>query len=135
MPQTPLPDELAQFLLAPNPAVVATLRPDGWPHTAPTWYEWQDGLVLLNMDHTRVRLEHLRRDPRVALSVMDVESWYRHVSLIGEVIAMQEDEGLEDIDRLSQRYRGQPYRNRESARWSAWMRPDRWHQWGLMPNP
>lgn len=131
MPATPLPDELVEFLLAPNPAVVATVRPDGSPHTAPTWYEWQDGRVLLNMDRTRVRLGYLRNDPRAALSVIDSEDWYRHVSLIGRVVDLREDDGLRDIDRLSMRYRGEPYRNRESARFSAWLAPDRWHAWGV----
>src|SRR5262249_55845755 len=66
MPRLPLPAELSEFLALPNPAVIATLRADGSPHTAPTWYDWEDGRVLLNMDASRVRLGHLRRDPRAA---------------------------------------------------------------------
>ncbi len=46
MPPLPLPPELDAFLALPNPAVVGTVRPDGSPHTVPTWYEWEDGRVL-----------------------------------------------------------------------------------------
>ena len=56
MPPPPVPPEIEAFLREPNPAVVATLRADGSPHSVATWYDWVDGLVLLNMDATRARL-------------------------------------------------------------------------------
>jgi PPOX class probable F420-dependent enzyme len=130
VPKPPVPSDVVEFLVRPNPAVVATLRPDGSPHTAATWYEWDDGRVLLNMDTTRVRLGYLRRDPRVALTVLDENDWYRHVSLIGRVVSIEPDERLADIDRLAQRYTGKEYRNRESPRFSAWMEVELWHRWG-----
>jgi PPOX class probable F420-dependent enzyme len=120
-----------EFLRLPNPAVVATLRADGSPHTVPTWYDWEDGRVLLNMDESRVRLGHLRRDPRAALSVLGggEDGWYRHVSLLGTVVSIADDDSLEDIDRLAIRYTGQPFRTRDRKRVSAWLEPDRWHGW------
>jgi PPOX class probable F420-dependent enzyme len=129
MPSVPVPAELSEFLSRPNPAVVATLRPDGSPHTVPTWYEWEDGRVLLNMDESRVRLGHLRRDPRAALTVLDADDWYRHVSLIGRVVSIEDDTDLADIDRLAVRYTGNPFRRRDSVRVSAWLEPERWHAW------
>ena len=129
MPRAPVPPELEAFLREPNPAVVATLRADGSPHSVATWYEWVDGLVLLNLDATRARLEHLRGDPRVSLTVLQKDDWYHHVSLSGAVERIEDDTDLVDIDRLAVRYTGKPYRNRTSPRVSAWMRPERWHQW------
>ena len=129
MPRAPVPPELEAFLREPNPAVVATLRADGSPHSVATWYDWVDGLVLLNLDATRARLEHLRRDPRVSLTVLQKDDWYHHVSLSGAVERIEDDTDLADIDRIAVRYTGKPYRNRTSPRVSAWMRPERWHQW------
>ena len=83
MPRPPLPPEVDEFLARANPAVIATLRPDGSPHTVPTWYDWEDGRVLLNMDESRLRLQFMERDPRAALTVLDEDSWYKHVSLLG----------------------------------------------------
>lgn len=129
MPRVPVPEELSDLLTRPNPAIVATLRADGSPHTAPTWYDWDDGRVLLNMDETRVRLRHLRRDPRAALTVLDADDWYRHVSLIGCIVSIEDDTDLTDIDRLAVRYTGRPFRRRDTPRVSAWLEPERWHAW------
>ncbi len=107
---------------------MATVRPDGSPHSVATWYDWVDGLILLNMDETRARLGHLRRDPRVSLTVLD-DDWYTHVSLAGIVERLTDDPELVDIDRLALRYTGRPFRNRTARRVSAWMRVMRWHRW------
>ena len=129
MPSAPVPPEIEAFLREPNPAVVATLRADGSPHSVATWYDWVDGLILLNMDATRARLGHLRRDPRVSLTVLDKDSWYSHVSLAGVVDRLVDDTDLADIDRLALRYQGNRFRNRDAPRVSAWMRCERWYRW------
>ena len=129
MPRVPVPPEVEAFLARPNAAVVATLRPDGSPHTVPTWYDWEDGRALLNMDESRLRLRFLRRDPSAALTVMEDGNWYRHVSLIGRVVSIEEDADLADIDRLARRYTGNAFRRRDSTRFSAWLEPERWHGW------
>jgi PPOX class probable F420-dependent enzyme len=132
VPRVPVPAEVDAFLRLPNPAVVGTVRPDGSPHTVPTWYDWEDGRVLLNMEDTRLRLAYLRKDPRAALTVLagSQDGWYRHVSLLGTVVSIADDESLEDIDRLALRYTGRPFRTRDRPRVSAWLQPERWHGWG-----
>jgi PPOX class probable F420-dependent enzyme len=110
---------------------VSTLRTDGQPVSVATWYLLEDDdRVLLNMDHTRVRLRHLRRDPRLTLTVLDETSWYTHVSLIGRVEELADDPDLSGIDRLSHHYRSRSYPDRDSPRVNAWMRVERWHGWG-----
>jgi PPOX class probable F420-dependent enzyme len=129
VPPVPLPPELDEFLRLPNPAVVAAIRSDGSPHTAATWYDWDGGRALLNMDESRLRLRFMRRDPRVALTVLGAESWYSHVSLLGRIVAIADDPDLADIDRLARRYTGRPFRTRDARRVSAWLEPERWHAW------
>lgn len=130
MPTTPPPPDIQEFLRKPNPCVVASVDLHGELHTAATWYAWQDdGTVLLNMDEGRRRLEYLRRDPRVALTMLDADNWYRHVSIVGRVIQLRPDPELKDIDHLSSLYTGQPYRNRKRARWTAIIGVKRWHSW------
>ncbi|MDO3684935.1 PPOX class F420-dependent oxidoreductase [Micromonospora sp. C28ISP2-4] len=130
MSKPPLPEPAVAMLRKPNPPVIATLRADGQPVSAATWYLWEDGRVLVNMDEGRRRLEHLRNDPRVTLTVLDEEGWYTHVSLIGRVAELRDDEGLADIDRISQHYTGRPYPRRDRTRVSAWIEIERWHGWG-----
>jgi PPOX class probable F420-dependent enzyme len=129
VPKPPVPDAIDAFLRQPNPAVIATVRADGSPHCVATWYDWDDGRVLVNMAASRARLGHLRRDPRVALTVLDEGSWYRHVSLLGHVTSLAPDPQLADIDRLATRYAGTPHADRVTERWSAWIEIDRWHAW------
>ena len=129
MPRAPVPPEIDSFLARVNPAVVGTARPDGSPHTAATWYDWEDGRALLNMEDTRLRLGYLRRDSRASLTVLEEGNWYRQVTLLGRVLSIEEDVGLRDIDRLALRYTGRPHRTRDRPRFSAWLEPERWYQW------
>ncbi|MEE1940076.1 PPOX class F420-dependent oxidoreductase [Streptomyces sp. TRM 70361] len=132
MSKPPLPETAVAMLEKANPAVITTLRPDGQPVSTATWYLWEDGRVLVNMDEGRKRLEHVRRDPRVTLTVLAEGDWYTHVSLIGRVVELRDDEELADIDRLARHYLGKPYPRRDRRRVSALIEIDRWHGWGSL---
>ena len=130
MPTTPLPADLLELLARPNPAVMATVAHDGRPVTVATWYLLEpDGRILLGLDAGRARLGHLHRDPRVSLTALAGDDWYTHVSVQGHVVSIVDDEALRDIDRLSQHYTGQAYRNRVDPRVSVHVEIDRWHGW------
>jgi PPOX class probable F420-dependent enzyme len=128
MPSPPLPPEHQKVLAKPNPAVIGTVTPDGAPNTVATWYLWEDGRVLVNMDEGRRRLEYLRANPRVSLTVLDADEWYRHITLHGRV-TLVDDPDLVDIDRLSTHYMGNPYSQRDRGRVSGWIEIDSWHAW------
>ncbi|HEY9292149.1 MAG TPA: TIGR03618 family F420-dependent PPOX class oxidoreductase [Microlunatus sp.] len=131
MPKGPIPAELADVLTQPNPSIIGTVRPDGAPVTVATWYVYDkdSGRVLVNMDASRKRVDYLRNDPRVSLTVL-AEDWYSHISLQGHVTEFADDTDLSGIDRLSIQYTGRPYPNRTSPRVNAWIEIDRWHGWG-----
>ena len=44
------------------------------------WYD-ENARVLVNMDESRRRLQYLRDDPRVSITVLGKEQWYRQVTL------------------------------------------------------
>ena len=123
-----LPAQVDEFLRQPNPAVIAVVRPDGFPMTVATWYDWEDGRILVNMHARRARLAWMRQNPKVGMTVLS-SNWYVHVSLFGTVTSIEDDADLKDIDRLSRRYGGQPFRNRTARRVSAWIEPQGWHGW------
>ncbi|MGW7695676.1 PPOX class F420-dependent oxidoreductase [Streptomyces asiaticus] len=130
MSNPPLPEAAVAMLEKPNPAVIATIRSDGQPVSTATWYLWDDGRVLVNMDEGRKRLDHIRNDPRVTLTVIDEANWYNHITLIGRVVEIQDDKDLAGIDRLAQQYLNKDYPRRDRGRISAWIEIDRWHGWG-----
>jgi PPOX class probable F420-dependent enzyme len=129
MPPTPIPQELHGFLAQPNPSVIATLTPQGEPHSAATWYLWHDGRVLVNMGATRKRLAHMRRDPHVSLTILDKDNFYRQLTLRGRVTEIADDSGLEGIDRLARHYTGEAYARRQDPRVNAWIDVDSWYGW------
>ena len=132
MSKPPLPEAAVTMLAKANPAVIATLRSDGQPVSAATWYLWDDGRVLVNMDEGRVRLNHMRNDPRVTVTVLAEDSWYTTITIIGHVGQWREDTDLADIDRVSTHYTGRAYPNRDRGRVSAWIDVDRWYGWGSL---
>lgn len=128
MSELTLPRRVVQFLEQPNAAVIASVRPDGYPMSVVTWYEWEDGRILVNMNEVRSRLRWMRLNPRVSLTIFDAD-WYRHVSLYGLVVAIEDDTDLSGIDRLAVRYTGRPFGDRHAKRVNAWIEPRGWHGW------
>jgi PPOX class probable F420-dependent enzyme len=130
MPAAPLPPELLAFLAAPREAVVGTVRADGTPVTTACWYGLEpDGRVLLTMDRDSHRLQHLRGNPRIALTVLG-DSWYDQLSLLGRAVEVREDTDLADIDGLSRRYLSEPYEPRDYNGISVLVEVERYHTWG-----
>jgi PPOX class probable F420-dependent enzyme len=132
MPKPPLTEAAVSMLRKPNPAVITTLRRDGQPVAVATWYVWDDGRVLVNMDEGRKRLEHIRNDPRVSIDVLDESGWYTHVSIVGRVDELRDDTDMADIDRIARHYTGKPYSQRDRGRISALIAIDSWHGWGAL---
>ena len=124
------PAGVSEFLALPNAAVMGCNRPDGYPMTVVTWYDWDGEKVLVNMDQRRKRVAWIRADPRVSLTAF-TNDWYTHVSFTGDVVSIDDDPDLADIDRLARRYTGRPFGNRNAKRVSMWITPRVWHVWEL----
>jgi PPOX class probable F420-dependent enzyme len=129
-----MPAEVVELLERPNPAVITALRPDGQPVSVATWYVMDGDRILVNMDEGRKRLDYLRADPRVSVTVLDEAGWYTHVSMQGRAVEISADEGLAGIDRIARHYTGKAYSNRERGRVNTWIEVDRWHGWGALRN-
>ena len=95
-------------------AHLATVLPDGSPHTVPLWVGTHgDHVVFLTGPHSR-KARNLRRDPRVALSVTTADNPFQPVIVRGRVVEWLEgDAAWEIIDRISMKYIGQPYARTE----------------------
>ncbi|MGV9867697.1 PPOX class F420-dependent oxidoreductase [Rhodococcus koreensis] len=120
----------AEMFARPNFATITTVRPDGQPVSVATWYMYEGGKVLVNMDAGRRRIKYLRHDPRVSLTAIDPADFLTHISIQGRVTDIFPDQHLEDIDRISKHYTGQVYPVRDRDRVSAWIEIDAWHGWG-----
>ena len=107
---------IAELLDGRNFVHVATTLPDGGPHSVPVWVLREgDRLAFFTQTGTR-KARNLERDPRVAISVVDSANSYRSAHLRGRVAERLEgDEALAVIDRLAQKYTGEPFPMRQGV--------------------
>ncbi len=96
-----------ELLKAKNFCVVSTIRPDGSVHAAPTWVDVQDGRPTLNTAEGRAWPSNLERDPRVTLTVQNMENPYEYVTIRGRVAEHTTEGADEHIDALAMKYMGQ----------------------------
>lgn len=100
-------------------ASLATLMPDGRPQVTPVWCDVEGGLVIINTAKGRQKDRNLRRDPRVALSIVDPDNPYRYLELRGRVVEIAEQGAAEHIDKMAKKYLGvdkYPYKNPDEVR-------------------
>ena len=105
-----LPGEVRVLLDGPNVAHVATVLPDGGPHSVPVWIGVEgERIVFLTSPGSR-KARNLERDPRVAISITDRNQPHSMAQVRGRVVERVEgDAAWIIIDRLSHKYIGQPY--------------------------
>ena len=115
----------------PNLAYLATVSADGSPHLAPLWADVrEDGMILLNTADGRVKVENVRRDPRVAVSIHDRDHPHPPIAILGTVVDITPEGALEHADRLSLAYEGEHWTPREGqTRLLLVIRPDRLLGW------
>ena len=78
-------------------AQLATLMPDGSPHVSPVWCDYDGEHVIINSAKGRVKDRNMRRDPRVGLDIQDPDNPYRHLSIRGRVVSVDEKGADENI--------------------------------------
>ena len=93
-----------ELLQGKNFCHVATLRPDGSVHGVPVWVDVQDGKVLLNSAKGRAWPSNLERDPRVTLTVQNMENPYEYLAIRGRADAPTTDGADAHIDAMAKKY-------------------------------
>lgn len=119
-----------ELLKAKNFCVVSTIRADGSVHAAPVWVDVQDGRPALNTAEGRAWPDNLQRDPRITLTVQNMENPYEYVLIRGRVSERTSDGADEHIDALAMKYLGQesyPYRQPGEQRVILRVEPDYVH--------
>lgn len=100
---------MTELFSKPNFASLATVCPDGHPQVSPVWIDISDDVILVNTAHGRVKDRNMRREPRVAVTVFDMDNPYRMVTVQGRVIEATTDGAEDHIDKLSRKYVGTDY--------------------------
>ena len=78
-----LSNEIRVLLDGPNFAHLATLMPDGSPQSVPVWVGREGDRILICTGEGSLKAENTRRDPRVALSIIDFYDPYKEDNGLG----------------------------------------------------
>ena len=81
--------------------------PDGSPQTTPVWVDYQGDEIWVNSAVGRQKDKNVRRDPRVAIAVIDPDNPYRYVEVRGQVREITEHGADAHIDKMAKKYLGQ----------------------------
>lgn len=122
-----------ELLQAKNFCNVSTIRSDGSVHTAPVWVDLQDGRPVLNTAEGRAWPRNLERDPRVTLTIQNMDNPYEYLSIRGRVAERTQEGADEHIDALAKKYLGQdsyPFRQPGEQRVIIRVDPEYVHVWG-----
>ncbi|HTW30400.1 MAG TPA: PPOX class F420-dependent oxidoreductase [Candidatus Sulfotelmatobacter sp.] len=108
MPTT-LSPEIKQLIDRPNFAHFATLQPDGSPNATPVWVGREGDSLVICTGENSLKAKNTRRDPRVAISVVDFHNPYEEVQIRGRIVERRPDPELKMMDTISHKYIGKPF--------------------------
>jgi PPOX class probable F420-dependent enzyme len=106
---TPLSNEIRALLDAPNFAHLSTLMPDGSPQSVPVWVGREGDRILICTGEVSLKAKNTRRDPRVAMSIVNFHNPYEEAQLRGRVVERRPDNDFKFLDPISNKYTGKPF--------------------------
>ena len=115
---TPTPKAMAaeaqELVRRPNFAHLATVRADGSPKLDPIWIDLVDSTtVIMATGRTSLKTQNILRDPRVAISIVDMDNPYEEMHLRG-VAEVEPDPDMAAMDAISHKYTSKPFPMRDN---------------------
>jgi PPOX class probable F420-dependent enzyme len=104
-----LSPEIKQLVDGPNFAHLATLMPDGSPQSVPIWIGREGEHLVICTGEGSLKAKNTRRDPRIALSIVNFDNPYEEVQIRGRVVERRPDQEFKMLDSISHKYIGKPF--------------------------
>ena len=89
-----------------NFVALATHDKEGKPRLAVIWADLDDGRIAVNSAEGRQWPANVRREPEVALVVVNRQNPYEYAEVLGRVVEDTHEGADDHIDRLAQKYMG-----------------------------
>jgi PPOX class probable F420-dependent enzyme len=128
-----IPEKFRDLFTRQAFANLATLMADGAPQVTPVWCDFDGTYIRINSAKGRLKDKNMRRNRKVALSIMDPDNPYRHLAVRGEIHEITEEGADTHIDALAKKYLGKdkyPYRQPGEVRVLYKIRPERISSFG-----
>ncbi len=128
MPKPPVPDRFRDILESTTLGHLATTDEHGLPQVSPVWFLWDGEHILLSVKPDTRKYANLRRDPHLAISMLDVANPAYYLELRGEVISFELFENLDFVNLLAWKYTGADFTHGHvgEQRYKLTVRVDRW---------
>ena len=133
MPATISPG-FRKLLQEPAYCQLATLMPDGSPQITQVWVDTDGEHILINTAEGRQKERNVRRDPRVAVNVVDPANAWRIAMVRGRVVDITTAGADQLIDQLAKKYLNEdtyPFRRPEEVRVTLKILPEKINEIGL----
>ncbi|ABG04022.1 pyridoxamine 5'-phosphate oxidase-related, FMN-binding protein [Rubrobacter xylanophilus DSM 9941] len=124
---TLIPESHRDLLESRALAHVATIGPKGEPQCNPVWFDWDGRHIKFSQTTARQKYRNVRRDPRVALSIVDPENPYRYLEIRGIVEKIEDDPDHGFINAMAKKYLGveeYPHHRPGDERVVVYVRPE-----------
>ena len=111
-----------------NLVFVATIMRDGSPQLSPVWANYEDGHILINTAEGRIKHKNVKRDPRVAVSVVSKNNPLDMTTIRGRVEKILPDYEYKHADILTKQYMGidhYPFKRPDERRIVLKIKPER----------
>jgi hypothetical protein len=79
------------------------------------WIGREGDSIIVCTDEGSVKSRNTLRDPRIAISIFDLNDPYSQAQLRGRVVERRRDTEFKDTDTISNKYVGKPYPYRTEA--------------------
>ncbi|HEU0164765.1 MAG TPA: PPOX class F420-dependent oxidoreductase [Thermomicrobiales bacterium] len=128
MPKGPVPAKFHPLLESAALAHLATIGANGHPQVNPIWFLWRGESIQFGVKDGTAKLENIRRDPHVALSILDRDDPGHYVELRGEVTGIELYLDLSLVNELARKYTGEDFTGGKvgEPRYRLTMRVDSW---------
>ena len=123
-----------KLLQEPAYCQLATLMPDGSPQITQVWVGTDGEHILINTAEGRQKELNVRRDPRVAVNVVDPANAWRIAMVRGRVVDVTTAGADQLIDKLAKKYLNEdtyPFRRPEEVRVTLKVLPEKINEIGL----
>jgi PPOX class probable F420-dependent enzyme len=101
-----IPEAYHDLLASTALAHIATIGPRGEPQSTPVWFGWDGVYISFSQTKRQKKYRNLLRDPRVALSIVDLRNPYRYLEVRGLVVAFKDDPDRAFVDSMARKYMG-----------------------------
>jgi PPOX class probable F420-dependent enzyme len=125
---------LQKLLREPAHCQLVTLMPDGSPQITQVWVDTDGEHILINTPEGRQKTRNVRRDPRVAVNVVDPNNAWRIAMIRGHAVDITTEDSDQFIDRLAHKYLGvdsYPFRRPDEVRVTLKIVPEHINEIGL----